>query len=140
MADRLITIATFDEPLKANMAKIKLESEGIGCFLAGENFVATYWLLANAERGIKLQVKKSEAERALKILGTDEKVDTEQIEKNLTPEPINPQCPKCHCNDVEYEKFSKKLFYLSILFLRFPLPLLKKSYKCNNCGHTWKQR
>lgn len=140
MADRLITIATFDEPLKANMAKIKLESEGIGCFLAGENFVATYWLLANAEHGIKLQVKKSEAERALEILGTDEKVDTEQVEENLTPEPINPQCPKCHCNNVEYEKFSKKLFYLSILFLRFPLPLLKKSYKCNNCGHTWKQR
>lgn len=140
MADRPITIATFDEPLKANMAKIKLESEGIGCFLAGENFVATYWLLANAEHGIKLQVKKSEAERALEILGTDEKVDTEQIEKNLTPEPINPQCPKCHCNDVEYEKFSKKLFYLSILFLRFPIPLSKKIYKCKNCGHTWKGR
>jgi len=140
MADRLITIATFDEPLKANMAKIKLESEGIGCFLAGENFVATYWLLANAEHGIKLQVKKSEAERALEILGTDEKVDTEQVEENLTPEPINPQCPKCHCNNVEYEKFSKKLFYLSILFLRFPIPLPKKIYKCKNCGHTWKGR
>ncbi|RKY23974.1 MAG: DUF2007 domain-containing protein, partial [Planctomycetota bacterium] len=65
MADKLITIARFNEPLQAEMAKIKLDVEGINCFLAGENFVGTYWLLANAEGGVKLQVKETDAEKAL---------------------------------------------------------------------------
>jgi Zn finger protein HypA/HybF involved in hydrogenase expression len=135
MTDKLITIANFNEPLEANLAKIKLESEGIKCFLLGENFVATYWFLSQADRGIKLQVKKSEAERALEILGTKEK---QKLEKDLTAEVYDLLCPKCHSENIEYEKFSRKAFFLSILFFRFPLPILKKKYKCKNCGYAWK--
>jgi Zn finger protein HypA/HybF involved in hydrogenase expression len=139
MADRLITIANFDEPLEANLAKIKLESEGIKCFLAGENFVATYWLLSTADRGIKLQVKESEAKRALEILKTkeDQRLEKDK-EKDLTAETYDLLCPKCHSENIEYEKFSRKVSFLSILFFRFPLPILKKKYKCKNCGYVWK--
>ena len=141
MTDRLITIANFafgpDPVLEAELAKIKLESEGTRCFLAGKNFVGMYWLYSGIDRGVKLQVRGSDAARALEILGTDEKID-EKLEQDLAPEPINPRCPKCHSEDVEYERFSKAAFYLSILFLRFPIPFFKRSYKCKNCGHTWK--
>ncbi len=138
MADRLITIANFSEPLEANLAKIKLESEGIKCFLVGENFVATYWLLSTADRGVKLQVNKSEAERALEILGTKKGQRLEKDrEKDLTAETYDLLCPKCHSKNIEYEKFSRKVFFLSILFFRFPLPILKKKYKCGNCGYVW---
>lgn len=138
MADRLITIANFNEPLEANLAKIKLESAGIKCFLFGENFTATYWLAALADRGIKLQVKESEAKRALEILGTKESQRLERDEKEgLTVETYDLLCPKCHSKNIEYEKFSRKAFFLSILFFRFPLPILKKRYKCKNCGYVW---
>ena len=33
MSDALVTVASFDEPYKANIAKIKLESEGIECLV-----------------------------------------------------------------------------------------------------------
>ena len=33
----VVTIATFTEPLEAEMAKLRLESAGIEVFLAGEN-------------------------------------------------------------------------------------------------------
>lgn len=139
MADRLITIAGFDEPLQAELAKMKLNTEGIDCFLAGENFVGTYWLLANAEGGVKLQVRQTDAEKALRIIERSQ--TTKDVEREIpAEESINPACPKCNSEDVEYEKFSRKLFYLSILLLRFPLPFLKKSYKCKNCGHTWKEK
>ena len=141
MADKLITIANFafgpDPVSEAELAKIKLESEGIRCFLAGRNFVGMYWLYSGIDRGVKLQVRGSDAARALEILGTDEKID-EKLEQDLAPEPINPRGPKCHSEDVEYERFSKAAFYLSILFLRFPIPFFKRSYKCKNCWHTWK--
>ncbi len=145
MTDRLTTIAAFtcgpDPASQAELAKIKLNANGVKCFLAGKNFVGMYWLVSNAEGGIKLQVKDSDAAKALEILATNEKIDTGKIEdKDWTPEPINPQCPKCHCEDIEYERFSKKMFFLSILLFRFPIPFSKKSYKCQNCGYTWKQR
>jgi len=53
MDDKLVTIRNFcyspDPATEAELARIKLEAEGIKCFLAGENFVSTYWLVAGAE-------------------------------------------------------------------------------------------
>jgi len=138
MADRLITIANFNEPLEANLAKIKLESAGIKCFLLGENFTATYWLASFADRGVKLQVKETEAKRALEILETKEGQRLKKDEeKDLTTETYDLLCPKCHSENIEYEKFSRKAAFFSILFFRFPLPILKKSYKCRDCGYVW---
>lgn len=141
MTDIFVTIGNFafgpDPVSEAEFARIKLEAEGIPCFLSGRNFTAIYWLWSGANHGVKLQVKESDAKRALEILGTREEVNVEETDE-LASEPGSPRCPKCNCDDIEYEKFSKKTFYLSILFLNFPLPFLKRGYRCNNCGHTWK--
>ena len=98
-----------------------------------------YWLLSGADRGIKLQVRESDAEKALEILWTDTHIGfNETGDRDMKPEPIYPSCPKCGSNSIEYEGFSKKLFCLGILFLRFPLPFLRKKYKCISCGEIWK--
>ena len=143
MKDRLVTIHRFshgsDPTSEAELARIKLEANGIWCFLAGKNFVSMYWLLSGADRGIKLQVRESDAEKALEILGTDTHIGlNETDDKDMKPEAINPSCPNCGSNSIEYEGFSKKLFYLGILFLRFPLPFLRKKHKCKSCGEIWK--
>ena len=143
MKERLVTIRRFlggpDPDFEAELARIKLESNGIWCFLAGKNFVSMYWLLSFAEGGIKLQVRKSDAERALKILENNTRIGFDKTEdRNMEPEPINPPCPKCGSESVEYEGFSTKMFYIGILLFRFPLPFLKKKYKCMNCGEIWK--
>jgi Putative prokaryotic signal transducing protein len=64
MAERLVTMATFDDPIAAAMAKNYLESEGIPAILLDESSVATDWLLSNAIGGIKLQVFVRHVERA----------------------------------------------------------------------------
>ena len=139
MAEKLVTIANFDEPYGANIARVKLESEGIKCFLTGENFVATYWLMSFAEHGIKLKVKESDAAGALEVLGANEAGEFEKVDdEELAPEPMGPACPKCGCEEVEYKKFSRVLVFLSILVLRFPIPWLIRKYKCESCGHTWR--
>ena len=142
MSDKLVTIRNFsygaDPASEAELARIKLEANGIQCFLAGKNFISMYWLLSGADRGIKLQVKESDAEKALEILGTDTHIGFDETEDgDMKPEPINPSCPKCGSNSIEYEGFSKKLFYLGILLFRFPIPFLRKKYKCMSCGYVW---
>jgi len=65
MAEKLVTIAAYSNPIDANLAKIKLESEDIDCFLAGENAVAVYGSIVGT---VKLQVRQSDAERAIEVL------------------------------------------------------------------------
>jgi hypothetical protein len=65
---RWITVATFSLPQQAQIARLRLESEDIDCFLIDENLVATDWLLANAVGGIKLQVREEDAAQARQIL------------------------------------------------------------------------
>jgi len=101
--------------------------------------VATYWLLAGADRGIKLKVAESDAPEAMKILEADEQAKTEEIaDTGSQVQGKNEACPKCQSTDIEYERFSRKVFFLSILLLKFPLPLPANRYRCKSCGYAWR--
>ncbi len=58
---RLVTVATFNNLLKAHLARSKLLSEGIDCFLADENVVRMDWFLSFCVGLIKLQVREADA-------------------------------------------------------------------------------
>jgi hypothetical protein len=127
-----VTVATFSSSPQAHLARLKLESEGIDCFLVDENIVAMDWLLAGAVRGIKLQVPAGRAEEARKLLG------------EKAAEPTDPsadwthQCPECGSGDTYQPRFSRKWFFLSLLLLGLPLPGLARTRVCARCGHEWK--
>ena len=136
MQDKLITIATFRMPMPdpggmAELAKLQLKFADIPCFLSGRNFTDTYWLYSVVDRGISLQVKYSDAKRAIAILE-----DTHTVELDETDDFF--VCPGCSATDITYEKFSRLAFYLSILLFKVPLTFLKRAYRCNACSHTWK--
>jgi len=139
MVDKLVTIATFWETWEAHLARDRLLDAGINCFLSGENFVATYWLYANADRGIKLKVAEFDAAKARKLLEADGRIETEETaNSDSQAQEDNDYCPKCRSTDIEYERFSRKVFFLSILLLRFPLPFPAEHYRCKSCGHAWR--
>jgi hypothetical protein len=80
MSSRLVTIATFQDPVAAAMARNFLESEGIQACLIDESTVATDWLISTAIGGIKLQVESMQVERAEMLLAQsrDENTPDEQ--------------------------------------------------------------
>ena len=140
MDEKFVTIANFimgpDPVSEAHLAKIKLEFEGIESFLVGENFVGTDWLASKFGSGIQLQVRSSDAARAIQVLGEKGKVSLQ--EDGEAEELFSPLCPKCHSDDVEFERFSRAVFYLGIFLFRVPLPFIRNMYRCNNCDHKWK--
>jgi hypothetical protein len=79
--DELMTVATFDTLMAAEVARGYLEREGIRCFLADAELVNTAWYLSAAMGGIKLQVSKGDfltAERLLHnrpVLGVGDRDD-----------------------------------------------------------------
>jgi hypothetical protein len=68
MGRRLTTVAAFDEPVRANLARNVLAAAGIEATIADSEIVAMDWLLSNAVGGIKVQVWEEDAERAAAVL------------------------------------------------------------------------
>ncbi|MCB0739046.1 MAG: DUF2007 domain-containing protein, partial [Bacteroidetes bacterium] len=68
----LRTIRSYSLPIEAQIAKAKLESEGIPVFLADENTINMQWLYSNAMGGVRLQVPDPYVDQALTILSVDE--------------------------------------------------------------------
>ncbi len=138
MTDQLITIATFSHPIEAHILKTKLESEEIECFIADENTVTMNWLYSNAIGGVKLQIKKSDFKRAMAII--QDKPASKSPQNKLDKNNNEPYCPKCNSLNVCYEKFSRRFAFASWILLGFPLPFIKRKWKCSECGYEWKAK
>ena len=68
---KLITIATFNTPHEAYLAKGKLDTIGIHTQLSNEFEVFTNWLCSNLNDGIKLQVPEDQVFNAIEIINSD---------------------------------------------------------------------
>jgi hypothetical protein len=66
--DDLVTIASYPFLHQADTVKALLEQEGIPVFLADVNTVGMDWFLGNAIGYIKVQVPRTQAERAIALL------------------------------------------------------------------------
>ena len=68
MSDKIVTLTTFVDLLQSELAKVKLEGEGIESFVSED---VTYTLYGHAMGAIKLLVKECDVERASEILKDD---------------------------------------------------------------------
>ncbi len=144
MTEKLVTIRNFayspDPVSEAELARLKLESAGIPCFLAGKELASVSWLYSGAASGVQLQVRPSDVKRALELLGAEpSREGGEEGEVSVARNWESLACPRCHSDNVEYERFSRKFFYLSLLLLGFPLLWATGRYQCNQCGYTWRK-
>jgi hypothetical protein len=64
----LVTVAQFSSGMEAQLARTKLESEGIEAYLADEHMMSINPMYDFALGGVRLQTKSTDAEKALKIL------------------------------------------------------------------------
>jgi hypothetical protein len=133
-----ITVASFSQPVEAHLARTRLESEGITCVVSDEYLVRIDWFLSNAVGGVKLLVPAWEAARARDLLrprprllvvgNADAPADGEMI------------CPRCHCDDVYYTRYSRRVAGVFILLLGFMIPWRDRRWTCKQCGYAWKER
>ena len=63
----LVTIRSFGDVMQAWLAKSNLESSAIECNLVDDNMVRLHWGMVNVLGGVKLQVKREDAEVALEL-------------------------------------------------------------------------
>lgn len=83
MSAELTTIATFENPAEAHLARLQLENEGIPAVITDEATATCLWYYGTAIRGAQLQVFQQDAERAQQLLDQIESLSPE------TPWPLD---------------------------------------------------
>lgn len=101
MASRLVTIAQFRDLPVAGLAKSKLESAGIICFLDNEYTVGANWLYSNALGGVKLNVPEEYAEEAKSILDENTAPIATEESEGLLPDS---ECPACGATEISEDQ------------------------------------
>ena len=66
--ESMVTIRSFGDVMQAWLAKSNLESSAIECRLVDDNMVRLHWGIVNVLGGVKLQVKREDAQVALELL------------------------------------------------------------------------
>ena len=129
----LVLLRRFRDLPQALMARGSLESAGIECFLTDDNMVRLDWFISNLLGGAKLLVSPEDVEDANAVLNQPipESLDVEGV-----GEYQQPRCPVCKSLDVSFEELHKKIAYSSA-YLGVPLPVHRKAWRCNACGHQW---
>ncbi|MGV7220543.1 MAG: DUF2007 domain-containing protein [Nitrospinales bacterium] len=139
---RLKTIARFYDLPLAELAKLKLESEDIPCFLQDSNMVGIAWQYSFAVGGIRLKVPEEFVENAKEILNEDCSADLDFVEEEFPKQDENDICEKCHSPNLKVLDARRKAGAWSLLiwWLIFAIPLIffGKRYQCEDCQHIMK--
>lgn len=120
----------FENALDAEMARGRLESEGIRAFVQDGNIVGANWTLSNAVGGVKVAVLAQDLQRAIEILadaGTHEEEDSGWG-----------KCSKCGSSKLELHS-DRKMTNLTWLLLGIPLLFPNKRFLCRSCGEVMKE-
>lgn len=121
MSKDLITLGSFEFLADVQIIKGRLEAEGIAVVLKDENTVGVEPFASNALGGIKLQVFKSDKERAETIFN---EVRNYAVDENGTLI----QCPNCGERKSETHYLRNTLYYKLFPFFE------PKKYRCTSCS------
>lgn len=151
--EKFITVLTATYGYEIAVIRGRLESEDITCFVKDELTVQVNPFYSNAIGGVKLQVKESDLNHAVKILKETGYIKDDNFCSSndfvcLTDgceEQYNPNnkeitvCPNCGSDEVVQTKKAGWLFLITSLLFMYPTPFFKKKYCCLDCTQEFKQ-
>lgn len=135
-----VMIASYRDLIDAEIARSRLESEGIGCMIENGNLVGVNFLWSNAVGGVKILVPRDKEKAAINIL--QERIVYENEEKAFESKG---DCPNCGSFEVRRHSKLRLAGILSLLFfpiiLLFGIPRLMEPthWYCLKCGHKWRE-
>ena len=128
-----VMIRRYRDLPEASIAKTILDSADIESFLFDDNMIRLDWFYSNLIGGIKIFVRREDAEAANKLLDQDV---PEKFAVDSGGDYQQPRCPLCQSFDVSYDGLNRPLTYAA-LFVNLPIPITDEGWKCHSCGHTW---
>lgn len=128
MTDKIVTLSAYYDLMEAEIVRGRLEANGIACFIADDNIIASNPFYNQAVGGVKIKVFEHDVESCRKILAE---------ESILTEEDTHITCPECQSTDIFYgpAPIKRNWFYLVVSALLGPNPYpVHRTWICRDCG------
>ena len=125
----MVTVATFNEPSKAEPLKQKLEQSGIHAKICDESKYEWFWFVTRPVAGIRLKVHKKEFENARRLVREWDATD------HVLHDAV--RCPKCGSSRIEYPQFTRKFLMPNLVGLASVMGIFDKEFFCQECECTW---
>jgi hypothetical protein len=149
--DYLIVINRYYSVPDAELARGRLESEGIPAFVFDENMVSAQWLYSQAIGGMRLMVRAQDAAKAAEILSLEPIKEEELAKEAGATEDVT--CPKCGSGNVKrgfFTVYGTSCLGIIGIVLCYILPVFLISnvilvavpwgYRCRACGYKWRKQ
>lgn len=136
MRDGFALVDAFPTPEMAHIARSAIEAAGIECYVANENVVRLDFFWSQAMGGVKLFVPEADLERAREILLTEAQPEASEAAAFLDEKQM---CPACGSRRVRFVNEATALTKAAFFFC-IPLPFFRKTWRCNECRHEWKEK
>lgn len=128
------TVATYNHPFDADLARGFLETRGISAFVKDEN-MGSYLIYNTAIGGVRLQVLEEDFEKATEIL--------REYTNEVAPEATrlkNIECPRCHSTKVNFKHITLMHWLFAFIFIGVPFLFYRPFYKCETCRNKWREK
>ena len=146
MESKWVTIASFNMPHQAHLAKSRLEAGGIPVTIRDEHLISMNQFYSPALGGVKVQVLTENMKEAQEILNSvpDVELQDEEALSATMPEEPGPRPPEAiECPHCGSEGFAEELHYpverfLNGLLLGLPYLWIGRPLHCRACNHTFR--
>ena len=129
-SDPWTTVTRTVQTAEAHVLKTMLESRGLEVVVQDEHIISIQPLYTDAIGGVKIQVRRSDLERAKSYLSEIHQ------QSGALAEVI---CPNCQSKEVEIAgSFSEGLSFFQKVLKTFAFPVFKKRWCCHSCQYEWK--
>lgn len=135
MNETFSTVAVYQYLSEAQIAKGRLEAEGIQVFMTDHFTVNIDPLMSQALGGIKLKVFQKDEAEAKEILESIANYSQDDQGQKI-------HCPNCDSTKIDYfttiRNFKALLAFIGSLLFAGVLPIYTKyEYRCENCKHRF---
>ncbi len=125
----MVTVATFNEPSKAEPLQQKLEKAGVRAEICDESRYEWFWFVTRPVAGIRLKVHKKDFENARRLVR--EWGATDGVLRDAV------RCPQCGASRIEYPQFTRKFLLPNLVGLASVIGIIDKEFFCQECDYTW---
>jgi hypothetical protein len=124
------TIATFSTPEEAHLFRTRLEAAGIPAFVQDEHVVQMFWLWSNVVGGVRVQIADDDLAEAREFLAADS--------PQPCPEAADVVCPACGSPHTAPDELPRRISFLCLLLIHFPLLFCRHRWRCSSCRAVFK--
>ena len=107
------------------MFRTRLEAAGIRAFVQDEHLVQMNWLYSNAVGGVRVQIADEDVDPAREFLAADS--------TQPCPDADDVACPACGSPCTAPDDLPRRIAFLGLLVIHFPLLYTRKRWRCASC-------